>query len=77
MRWFGESWDAPVCEEGEHVPTPTGACGICDAAIRERDQGLILVRYGPNSTVLDFPVHIDCLLSLVEPGAVSDPDEDD
>jgi hypothetical protein len=25
VRWFGESWGAPICDPRTHVPTPVGA----------------------------------------------------
>jgi hypothetical protein len=67
MRWFGPSWNSPVCEEGEHVPTPVGEpCGYCHDLITEGQQGLVLhSSFGSG----DWPIHLNCfgLTVLGEP----------
>jgi hypothetical protein len=41
--WFGASWDAPVCEESRHKPTPVGVlCIDCDEPIKKTDQGMLI-----------------------------------
>lgn len=77
VRWFGPSWNAPVCEYATHVRTPQHAhCTRCGAAIALGDQGVImehldgaadasgdvLIRGGSRR-----PVHLDCLLLHVTP----------
>jgi len=63
MRYFGEPWDAPVCNEGEQVPTPVGSqCEQCHKAIEDGDRGLMLVMY---SEERDFPVHLSCLFNSI------------
>jgi hypothetical protein len=43
MKWFGRSWGAPVCEEGEHVTlTPTVTCARCKKVFDEFDCGLVV-----------------------------------
>lgn len=43
MRWFGESWGAPVNEECEQGPTPVGEqCLECEREIGEKDQGVLI-----------------------------------
>lgn len=71
MRWFGPSWDAPVCEEGIEVQTPIGQpCEHCGQDIVEGDQGLMLAYLrahtngGPRAWS-DFPIHLDCLTEMV------------
>ena len=65
MRWFGEDWNAPVCEEGEQVETPFGQpCEDCKRPIEQGDQGIVLVSY-EDHIVRDFPVHLDCLMGMV------------
>lgn len=66
MRWFGESWGAPVCEETQHVETPDGeACPVCGRSIRMGDQGFELP-YSHDGASWDEPdllaYHKDCLL---------------
>jgi hypothetical protein len=47
MRWFGESWGAPVCEDAEHVATPVG----CECFECELDQGFMLPTVWPDQFV--------------------------
>lgn len=43
IRWFGESWSAPVCRDAPSVPTPIGElCVYCHGPIARDDQGLVL-----------------------------------
>ncbi len=43
VRWFGESWGAPICDPDYHVPVPCGdVCLDCGRVIEVTDQGLIL-----------------------------------
>lgn len=65
--WFGESWEAPVCEVSRHRPTPIGAsCMYCDDAITEDDQGLLIPgsKAGPNDSVIFVleATHLGCFL---------------
>lgn len=42
-RWFGESWDAPVCDLATHAATPVGeTCPDCGGGIFEGHQGLLI-----------------------------------
>ena len=67
MKWFGESWGAPVCDLDDHTDTPVGilCAGAeqpdCPGKIREGDQGLITpyLYYG---NWADMPWHLDCFL---------------
>jgi hypothetical protein len=43
VRWFGESWGAPVCEPSTKVAEPVGAsCLFCPHAIMPGDSGFLL-----------------------------------
>ena len=56
MKYFGESWRAPVCKE--QVPTPIGElCLFCDESIADGDHGLFA-----NETQ---PVHRECFIRQV------------
>ena len=73
MRWFGPAWDAPVCDDREHVETPVGQrCEDCGGEIAEGDQGLVLAYWDGSLDTdehwKDFPVHLDCLLAMVGVG---------
>jgi hypothetical protein len=47
MLWFGESWDAPMCEPGAHAPTPVGVlCMSCEEPIEEGDRGVMMPQGG-------------------------------
>lgn len=64
MRWFGESWGAPLCEATEHVQTPVGEpCTLCGEAIAAKDQGVVMpcVR----ETVIHEPSHRKCLVRAI------------
>lgn len=70
LRWFGESWGAPVCDPRTHIETPVGK--LCkghdhthkdwdDQVIREGDQGVTVPYQGPDG-VKPLPYHLDCWL---------------
>lgn len=62
MKWFGKSWDAPICGDTEHVDTPTDKlCFCCQEPIAENDQGLIIPYLG-KTTDTEEPWHTRCLL---------------
>jgi len=71
MKWFGESWRAPICAPENEVKTPVGErCLLCKEHIEAGDQGLMM----PFCTVIDAePVsrqiaeHIECFLDDVLP----------
>jgi hypothetical protein len=69
MRWFGSDWGAPVCSEGQHVPTPVRSlCEGCQQPIRAGERGLVLTQYkpGPGPTMArDFPIHLACLMGQI------------
>ena len=62
MRWFGESWGAPVCEADEHQPTPDVPCAGCDVPIQEGDQGVLLPFAGDPGDPPELAYHHGCLM---------------
>ncbi len=68
MKWFGESWGAPCCEEDEHVPTPVGElCARCKEMICAGEQGVVsgLVLLSGEMTTIAY--HLDCYLRGILP----------
>lgn len=64
VRWFGESWGAPVCDPRAHVETPmdeTCAWGS-GAPIKPGDQG---VGVPDGSTGLYVWYHLDCWMRVI------------
>jgi hypothetical protein len=62
MRWFGESWGAPVCDPTQQVYTPDGeACPVCHKSIREGDQG-VEVPYLHDTGEDTLSYHLKCFL---------------
>lgn len=71
MKWFGESWGAPVCEPETKVDTPVDAwCAWCEAPILKTDQGLMISYFekmteGDHTTTFEHGSdawHLDCFL---------------
>jgi hypothetical protein len=64
MRWFGDSWGAPVCESAEHTETPVGeSCLICGTSIVKGDQGVeIPYVYVGTTDIRTVVEHLDCFL---------------
>lgn len=65
MRWFGEPWNAPICDPSTHTETPIGQeCLYCSERIHVGDQGVIMP-YHQETKVTFEPYHLDCLLQSV------------
>jgi hypothetical protein len=65
MKWFGESWDAPVCEIVDHVATPVGEkCLHCDEPIAEGDYGVVIPLVDGNATI-PIPEHYACFMRRI------------
>ena len=72
MRWFGESWGAPVCDPAMRMATPVGAsCLFCPRAISAGDSGFCLpsasliakkVAVSVGSWNPVYAAHKDCML---------------
>lgn len=61
--FFGQPWDAPVCEDAPRAPTPVGhPCLDCGLPIQDGDQGFLIpyVR-GPGWVTIE-PHHRLCFL---------------
>ncbi len=65
MKWFGEDWGAPCCDERDHVPTPTGEiCLGCGRVIEPGAAGFLIPLLAVERTELRA-WHLDCLLGNV------------
>lgn len=65
MKWFGESWGAPVCTSESEAPRPSAPCAYCNGAILERDCGVILPFSGGPDDPPELPYHRWCLIDLL------------
>lgn len=80
MKWFGESWDAPLtvgaCDWAQHVEVPKGEwCAKCEDHIGPKDQGVIIPEYstwqdddGGDDRIeieREYPYHLDCFLGVI------------
>jgi hypothetical protein len=64
MRWFGQAYGAPYEAECDQVETPVGqACGWCDEAIVEGDDGLLIPILGGGRS--HVPYHYACQMRSV------------
>jgi hypothetical protein len=64
MRWFGESWRAPVCEDVAHEETPVGAvCLGCEARIELGAQGVTMPAVAADGSVHTAAFHLACIRS--------------
>jgi hypothetical protein len=64
MKWFGESWGAPLCSEEDRIETPVNEeCFGCDKLVVEGEQGVVLPfmadKNDPRTTA---PYHKDCFI---------------
>jgi hypothetical protein len=67
MQWFGESWDAPVCDPRWHVDTPVGKlCDWCQEPVDEGDSGVVMGGMTLDADGIPAPVivvhHRNCFL---------------
>lgn len=47
IRWFGEGWGGPICDQSTHIGTPVGwICPQCQQHIEERDSGVTISHGG-------------------------------
>jgi hypothetical protein len=66
VKWFGESWGAPICDDTQHVETPDGeACPVCSHSIRPGDQGFELPFTHEDGFVDTLAYHRACLLAAL------------
>lgn len=64
--FFGQPWDAPVCEDSPQAPTPVGQpCMRCEVAIKDGDQGF-LIPYAPATGYPHLaPWHRACFMTEI------------
>ncbi len=63
MRWFGESWGAPVCDPEFQVPVPKGEeCVNCGQEIVSDDAGFIIPHLSLSELPRNRAYHRDCFL---------------
>lgn len=64
--FFGQPWDAPVCEDSPQVPVPVGQpCMACELEIRQEDQGF-LIPYAPATGYPHLAAwHRSCFLASI------------
>lgn len=69
MKWFGESWGAPVCVPEDHVATPVGAsCLRCHETVAAEDIGVMMPYFGALDAPVELiPMHHACLMRSVIP----------
>ena len=62
MKWFGKSWNAPVCQSKERVKIPVKEkCFHCGKKFTRHDKGIMLPFISESGKKL-VPYHLDCLL---------------
>jgi hypothetical protein len=60
MKWFGQSWGAPICESADHIATPVGqSCMGCETPFSIIANGLVLPNEDGEHVVF---YHVPCLL---------------
>lgn len=68
MKWFGESWGAPICKPEDHAEAPVGEpCIHCEEPIQEGDKGIItpfLTDWVDKDTFVEkeVPYHYACFM---------------
>ena len=73
LRWFGESWGAPVCDPEQHVETPVGMVCIGhdhlhsdrSAFIVAGDQGVTMPYVRRTAPLVWVAFHLECWLHEV------------
>ncbi len=66
MKWFGESWGAPVNELCARIDVPDGeCCPRCGRSIRPGDQGFQISGLAYDGTVEVFDFHRACFYGRV------------
>lgn len=64
MRWFGESWGAPVNETNERMGVPLGRqCIACGIAFQPDDQGIETPAVGFKWPTVIY--HKDCFMRSI------------
>jgi len=64
MKWFGENWGAPICEDLLHIETPVDkVCGFCNEPIREGDRGVVMPFHGGEDS--EMAAHHRCFMKAL------------
>jgi hypothetical protein len=68
VKWFGESWGAPVCHPLDHAETPVDSqCIFCPRSILEDDDGFLLPHYTGEGEVVTVAAHRECFVRSILP----------
>ncbi len=62
MKWFGESWGAPICDVAERVERPAADCMYCARALVDGDRGVVMPFAGVPGDPPWLAAHLDCFL---------------
>lgn len=65
MKWFGASWNAPLCTPETHDERPELPCVRCDRSFDVTDRGVILPGVGENGQLHEAPFHLACFLAAL------------
>ena len=66
MKWFGETWHAPVNDICERTPYPLDTvCGHCGNPILNTDRDLLMPYLAPDEVTDQLAFHIDCFLDMI------------
>lgn len=65
VRWFGQSWGAPICDPDDHAPTPVDApCARCWEPLDADARGVLIPHLEPDG-FRERPWHINCFLESI------------
>jgi hypothetical protein len=71
VHWFGEPWDAPVCDEAARVKVPVDKeCDLCMVTFLPTDQGITVPHLSEFKSVGRSRYHLTCwvrCLGLAKP----------
>jgi hypothetical protein len=60
VRWFGRSWNAPICDSRAEIPVPVKLpCERCHGKIEEFDQGVQIPHMAVDGVGVSA-YHLDC-----------------
>lgn len=63
VKWFGKSWEAPVCDPELNTPVPVGKkCFLCKEEIKADDRGLVIPYLGEDIPATEEAEHLVCFM---------------
>jgi len=66
MKWFGTTWDAPICTTTAHVPVPVGMlCMHCGKPIEASHRGLVFPYHGEATEPAEVVTHLYCFAKSI------------